>query len=301
MKPAAWILPVLMLSCGCVLTPEEKARRVADDPRSFTSEVAGTPAAFAANQCWFWKEEREIVTGKRGGDSADAVAKLAAIYDEVELGKAWRVAPTVVTLPALGKRPEIDGKISAGEWKGALRFDSEFPLNAVEKSSPRMVCWHFAVFGEALCFAAEIRDGDVVSESGRWGDAVLMYEGDCIEFFLRPDCARDVYFEFIVNPDGELWSLQHRVDPNGWWYKLRRDYDSGAVAAARRTPEGYVVELMLPFTIFGSLWNPRNFSLLPVRIDRTSAGVVRSAPVPVLYDGHNLPCHIRVRGVGKNL
>ena len=300
MNPAALILPVLMLLCGCALTPEEKAHRIADDPYFFTAAVAGTSAAFAANQCWFWEAEREIVAGKREGDLPGAVAILAAIYDEVELGKAWRVMPMTVTLPELDTSPVIDGEISGGEWEYALVLDSEFSLNATVANPSSSVCWRFAATGSALCFAVEVRDEDVVSESGRWGDATLMYEGDCIEFFVRPDRRTDIYFEFIVNPNGELWSLKHQVNPKGWWYKLRRDYDSGAVAAVQRTPTGYTVELMLPFDIFGPLWNPRDFSMLPVRIDRTLAGTRRSAPVPFLYDGHNLPCHIRVDGTAES-
>ena len=110
----------------------------------------------------------------------------------------------------------LQQEISGGEWEYALVLDSEFSLNATVANPSSSVCWRFAATGSALCFAVEVRDEDVVSESGRWGDATLMYEGDCIEFFVRPDRRTDIYFEFIVNPNGELWSLKHQVNPKGW-------------------------------------------------------------------------------------
>ena len=227
---------------------------------------------------------------------ASAVRLFARIYDEVQTGLQWKIPVAEVSIPYLETPPDIDGRAGEREWADALVFCKEYLLNRTEPLKDVRSIWRVGWSGKNLYVAAEFRDSEVAAYRGRFDtpDETPLYLGDAFELFVRPDEKSLLYYEYLVNPESELWSLVHINDPRGSWIRICDDFPTAAKCAARRTADGYAVELSIPLAEqYGPWWNrgPRagdRFRMMMVRTDRTGGAYIRTVPVPLLYEGHNI-------------
>lgn len=277
---------------------EEQAFAFASDP-ALPRRCRGTPAEFAANRRGGMEEEAAAL---RNGTLTETerqrlIRRFSRISDDIRRGLAWREPVRRLVLPRLNAAPLIDGKFSPGEWDQAYEFTGEYPLNQCEKESRRHdTRWRIAVHGETLYIAGVFRDTTpaVFSHIGFEPEKKPMYLGDVLECFIRPSLNSPVYWEYLVNPRGKLWALQHRNDPFGCWIRLEEHFATGARCRTAGTPEGYLVELAIPLQDFRKttrrkLLSPGDsFSFMLVRTDRSGEKYFRGTPVPLLYDGHNI-------------
>ncbi len=279
---------------GYTSLQEEHARKI-EWGRPFYESGKGTPAEFASNRRGQLNREGAILRGEISGDYADAVRKLAACYEDAAIGFAWKEPRADVAVPYLPQAPMIDGAIDPAEWEGALRFDGEFRLNCPGRTPGEPSEWRIGWRDGFLYAAARFRDRDLrVSDGKALGGKSKMFEMDSFEFFLRPRTDQFIYYEFIVNPRGNLWGLMHVNNPWGGSMTLANALEVGARAAARPDAEGFSVELALPLTEFHGVWCRRPpragdaFEFIMVRTNRDGEEYSKNSPVPFLYDGHNI-------------
>ncbi len=299
------VLLCLFLSVSCAaeeggtLSEREKAMRVAEST-AFYYDSKGTPAEFAANRYLRLVNERRVLLKQKVLTEGEAVRRLAEYYDDVQLGRNWKVKREVLQIPELPCAPSLDADFRRGGWSDARVINGEYVLNQTEKSafsSRWFLGWH----EDALYVGAQFPDSEIVARNGRNCDnGGNLYEGDCLEVFIRPEPGKKEYFEFLVNPDGVLWMLRHSLDRWGRNVVADADMDPETVRChARRNKDGYRIALRIPFGIFHGKWCRKTscrgevFELMLVRTNRGKERYGRSAFVPLLYDGHNLFCYAK--------
>jgi len=140
----------------------------------------------------------------------------------------------------------IDGK--ADDWadKG-LRVVSlpgaKGVLRAPEDFDP---CFRIGWCRDGLLVLAEVRD-NVVHESG---DAAQLHQGDSVEFFMTPTVGGSENFQVVVAPG----DTATQIKPRFRFYDRRKTTRGGDLtlqAAGTRTPDGYLLETLLPWRNLG--------------------------------------------------
>lgn len=278
---------------------ERKAIDFANDP-TIGHRYRGTPAEFAANRRNGLEKEAAAL---RSGTLPEqerlrVIRRFALISDDIQRGLSWNEPVMRITLPRLKSAPIIDGKFSPGEWAPAYEFTGEYPLNRREKSSNRSdSCWRIAIHADTIYIACSFTDTTpaVYHHMGFESEKNPMYQGDVLEFFLRPSLASPVYYECLVNPEGKIWVLQHRNDPCGCWKRLEDYCATNVRCGVLKHENGYQIELAVPLHDFRKtpqrqqLFSSGNaFSFMLVHADRSDKNYFRGTPVPLLYDGHNI-------------
>lgn len=307
MKNLLLLVVWLVAAAGCASAPDEaeaKARLLAASSE-LRERAMGTPAEFAANQRGWMEEGADaLLNGAADPERRARIIEIySRIYDDIQRGLNWKETRREIVVPRLAVPPRIDGIHASGEWHGAYRFDGEILLDTTRFVPDEPTRWRIGWHGDKLYAAAEFHD-----PSPEFYDCTLfdgpdrpMYLGDAFELFLRPSEASLLYYEFLVNPKGKLWCLAHVNDPRGSWLRVADDLKTGAVAAAVRTADGFSVELAVPLSeLYGPGFRKRPqpgdpFTFMMVRTNRSGEIYTRSAPVPLLYEGHNVFGYIRAR------
>lgn len=290
-RASALFAALLLAGCAAEFTPEDEALalRTANDP-SFYRSGKGTPAEFMTNKCEYGGITCRTVRNGPGDDYAYCVAKLAGIYRDAQLGFAWTEPQPRWQLPELAVAPRIDGLVSGSEWNGTLLCSGEFPLSETIRREAASSRWYFGVRDSTFYVAAVFADPEVTAfRDRRQGTPEPLYLADCFELFLRPSLESREYYEILVNPEGAHWCMRQKFRETGSWDTLDADSNPGITAAARRIPGGWSVEASIPLTAIKA---EPEFSFAAVRIDRSGNQLRRSAPAPILYDGHNVFGHI---------
>lgn len=277
-------------------SPEEMRKAMEFADPAFCRGALDSPARYSAQLRGGWEHVAEWVKNPSHPRHASAVRLFARIYDEVQTGLHWKIPVAEVSVPYLETPPDIDGTAGEREWADAVVFREEYLLNRTEPLKDVRSVWRVGWSGKNLYAAAEFRDPEVAAYRGRFDtpDETPLYLGDAFELFIRPDEKSLLYYEYLVNPESELWSLVHINDPRGSWIRICDDFPTGAKCAARRTADGYAVELSIPLAEqYGPWWNrgPRagdRFRMMMVRTDRTGGAYTRTVPAPLLYEGHNI-------------
>jgi len=224
----------------------------------------------------------------------DALKELRKLKKEVETGAAWKVQPLKAEIPFLANPPVLDGKISPGEWKSALHFDREYPLNADAPLAHSNAVWYIGYDQEAIYFAARISGAAMIP-----GPKGKPYFGDSIELFLHPDKRLSDYLETVIGCDGQSYQANCRQS-------LRRCFDLDPAekiqvnAVAAPEGSGYCVEGKIPFSalpgyLLGNAPKPgesMNFMMICCRLN-SQKQYSRTTPYPFLYDGHNIYGYIQ--------
>ena len=121
---------------------------------------------------------------------------------------------------------------------------------------------------------------------------------DSAELFLLPEETLNSYWEVIVSPPSNRYTAWHTLGK----YGLRSSFPTAPrnlKTASRRTPRGYCVEIAFPFSALPSLSESLPYPgavlhLMACRTDLQDGGnLIFSAPVPLLYGGHNIYGYIK--------
>ncbi len=290
MKRLPLLLLLLLLLAGCRhpgYTPaEEAAAREIMSGRPFYDSGKGTPAEFMTNLRGQYNPYGAVLRGEDIYPAA--VQKLAELRNEAQLGFDWKHPVPEAKLPRL-TAPRIDGIPEEAEWRNALRWEGEFVMSCDPKTAQAVPSVWCAGWDERYFYLTVRFPDDEINALPE-----LIHNGDCLELFIRPCGRENIYFEFIVNPDGILWMRKHAFSDWGGSFVIAEHPGDGVLHAAKRDDKGYSVELAIPFDILHSKWNRRSpragdsFSFMAARINLDGKCRTKSAPVPFLYDGHNV-------------
>lgn len=287
------------------VTREECAARQMLDTEFWWRRCRGTPAEFAGNWLWQCRREQEVLRGKVPGDEAAAIKVLAEYHARIQRGLHWREPRRTLEVPRLKKAPVIDGVLSADEVAAAFRFSGEYPLDSMQKVAENGSFWLVGWYDDRFYAAGYFCDSEIISFNGTARNSGRkMHEADSLELFMRPDCRRPHYYEWIVNPARQMWSLEHWSRERGGFCILDVERETASETAAQPVPGGYSIELSIPLRELHGIWCRRmpqpgdRFDFILVRTDLSGGTFCRSTPVPFLYDGHNIFGYIQA-GLGK--
>lgn len=289
---------LLGVLCTDSVTPEEiqQAKAVADS--SFFFSGKGTPAEYATNMRGQLLRESAILNGKDCGNYAEAVRRLAACGRDAQIGFQWKQKRPLVNVQRLSRKPVIDGHVNAAEWENATLFRGEFQLGESGRNSFTDTEWRIGVYGNSLYVSACFRDAEQHVVSYAPGGSAAPWLGDSLELFIRPSPEELFYYELVINPDGELCTFWHLNNPYGGYTRLQECVNI-AQARTMRTADGFSVELELPLHNLHPAWCRKlpvpgsRFDFILIRTNRNTQTYTLSAPVPFLYNGHNIFGYIR--------
>jgi hypothetical protein len=141
-----------------------------------------------------------------------------------------------------------------------------------------------------LYFAAKFKDPSVKSYEYGIKGKPSPWDGDCLEVFILPSFRMKAYWEIVVNPENKKFDGFHRVSRYGNFADGHEEDMSGLKHFAKVLPDGYVVEIAVPFKELPNYMlgnKPVAGQTFYFMMVRTEDGQRRS-PRPFLYDGHNV-------------
>lgn len=294
---------LLLFFCGTLIAAPVSPQQIREAEfvakgKAFYDSGKGTPAEYITNMRGKLIREAAIVRGEDCGNYQEAVRKLSDCHEKAQTGFAWKQSPAVLSLKRLSQKPKIDGSVCPDEWGEANRFQGEFQLGKTTKNQFADTQWRIGVYGESLFVAAEFQDSDQSIVSYRPGES-MPWTGDALEFFIRPDVEDGFYYELVINPSGELCMFWHLNNPYGGYTRLKECVNTAVKVKTCRTSKGFSFELELPMNELLPAYcrhlpkSGDSFGFMLIRINRDSSDRRLSAPVPFLYDGHNIFGYIR--------
>lgn len=152
----------------------------------------------------------------------------------------------------ISEKITIDGDLS--EWK--IPFLGPFVIhNSAEKATQNTfvsLSWN----NENLYIAYKCTDSQIVGTSQK-KDSPIFNTDDLVEIFLDPDGDSQNYIEIGVNAFSTNYDLLLKcIAPECGGWNTAMDFDiKGLESVSKITPEGYTVEIKIPFS---SLENIRN-------------------------------------------
>ena len=250
----------------------------------------GTPAEFITSGLGYYNEviraihrlipERMRRDYFRGAATLDdAREKVRAFRENAIRGFAWQEPRRRVTIPRV-KNP-------ADRWSSALVLRGEIPLDTPGKATGNAV-WMVCYDNQYLHLRAEVDDTELQLNSKR------PYEADSIEIFLRGSRRLTSYWEIVAAPEVPPLVGFHLFSRTLGLHVSQFDARPRALRiTSGRTPCGFFAECAFPFVALHRLDRPLPFSggeleFIFVRTDLQPEGVRKTAPVPLLYDGHNI-------------
>ena len=306
----AIIIPVLS---GCCLEPKslpygdslkEDRQMLAAICPSYYDRGKGTSAEYVTNTLAGGQAKRAIYLLMperfrneyiQFGYSKEAARKVIARFKEdADRGFAWQMKnPSIMILPAK-HLPTIDGKIDSKEWIDATVLKGEIPLNVAIKTPIGNALWRLMYDEKYLYIGISIPDKDININKD------YPYKADSIEIFIMPDRQMRTYWELILSPGVDIFTAWHMVSERGGFTSQKNIKPVDIKMAVSRHEGGFSIEVAFPFyalpTLHGMLPRPNaNIYFMMVRTNLDGARYHRSAPVPLLYDGHNFAGYIQGR------
>lgn len=289
------LLPLLLLAgcrpCADDLRQDERLKKLyaerKDSPSEWRAKVVEDP---------YWVRRREQLLGGTLPLTREQLRHdLKRLENEIETGREWRSPIPTARIPRTRTAPIIDGNGDDRVWADALTYRGEYLLNT-EKHLSGSTEWKLLYDEDFIYFFARIADREPIP-----GPEEQPFLGDSVELFLLPDFRLANYLEAVVSLNGSLyttWAAQQRLR----FYELEVKRLPRARSAARRISGGYCIEMRIPFAelpgyLLGN--TPKRgetMNFMMIRCDMDASGhYTRTAPVPFLYDGHNIYGYIRGR------
>lgn len=252
----------------------------------------GTPAEFITSQLgnfhpvvraihWLVPERARRDYFDFGANDDGAREVIARFMQDAQRGWDWRARRREITLPRLD--PDVP------DWSRAAVFTGEIPLDRDDAAPAGRTVWRVAHDGAFFRWRVDVADADIQSVRPR------PYEADSVECFIKDDPLLGRYWEIVAGPDGGVFSASHQYSRVSGLRATQVDAGPSRMdVRATAIPGGYRIEGAFPFSALSrterSLPYPgARLEFMLVRTDaRDSGGVDKSAPVPLLYDGHNL-------------
>ena len=158
--------------------------------------------------------------------------------------------------------PDGAGRVKTGRFRVNAREEGALGnwVVAEDKFVKSAAMAEMSIDDGKICvtFTCPVPDGMQVSRSSS-----SVWNGDGVEFFIRPDVSRPEYLQYAVNAAGLKWSARKRVDggPDAV-------FDSRMESAVRDVAGGFEVRMSIPRTeVFASL--PRAGDMFTANFART--------------------------------
>jgi hypothetical protein len=144
--------------------------------------------------------------------------------------------------PQLTKAPQLDGRLTTGEWAGAAEVQG-FVNPGDGKPTERRTTVRIGHHGGQLClaFVCAGQGKPVAQERGPDG---AVWEDDAVEVFLQAP-GGSVYYHFGVNAAGSRYDARGEGSTDSRW-------SAPWTAAAGVTEGGWVVEIAIPLSALGA-------------------------------------------------
>jgi hypothetical protein len=147
------------------------------------------------------------------------------------------------TCPRLATNPRCDGHLAPDEWQGAARLEG-FCRALDGQPAPRPTTVLLAHDGASL-FVAWLCGGQAEPTAAQRPRDGAVWEDDAVELFVQPP-ASSCYYHFVVNAAGQQYDA--RIESG----TLDAAWSADWQAAVGRDADGWVVEMAVPWRVFGS-------------------------------------------------
>jgi len=297
MRIFIFIAAVSLLSCLCGCRTDglsDEDRQLLKDVGVWGSVPQDSPACYAVNQTAeygphnIFRLRHEI---DRDGQSLEQTRQeLKTLRDDIRRGEQWQLTPPKFVLPQIADF-NLDGRLAARHWQGAVEFKGEYPLNSTQMADRRSV-WKFAWSERYLYCAVRFFDPNPVVRKP------YLWTGDALELFVCPDLRDKVYCEVVGSFRGDSYHALHMNNRYGTFTSARLCFPGEPTpveCAGSRDPDGYSLEMKIPWTLVpgynrGNPPRPGDqLTMMAIRTNADDDGEAKyAAVVPLLYGGHNL-------------
>lgn len=255
--------------------------------RPYYKKGKGTPAEYITGQLGFMNDvvkALNILMPERldrgdylpDGSSVSGARKLVRAFKaDAERGLAWKTPRKTIVIPY------------STTWEKALVLKGEVPLDS--ETAPRGdTLWQLRYDQDFLYAKITVTDHD------RHFRKIRPYEADSIELFIKDDPHLDGYWELVMAPGAEPFSSRHvRTAAQGTRLTQAKKFPRGIRLHSEVTPNGFTAEFRFPFFALTRMdralpFDGAELELMLVRTNLDHGKYTKSAPVPLLYDGHNL-------------
>ena len=144
--------------------------------------------------------------------------------------------PAQMVIPRIAKAPQIDGKVDANEWKGALTLSG---FKQIDGYVPAPNNSHIRITydDDYIYFGFTVESGDKPYSKFTQRDSAL-YREDAIETIFS-DMENNQYAQIIVSSQAALFDVnKRRGNPNDWNINIK--------AASKSTDTGWSAEMAVP-------------------------------------------------------
>ncbi len=263
---------------------------------SLKAQSAGTPAEWMGKRVSSpdFRLIRATLLEQRHGEPGETQRKLRQLRDAIRLGLEWKKPQTVYEIPYASLPPAADGVLSPGEWENALIFIGEYPSGSREPGDRRTE-WRFLYDRDRLYWSAKFFGPEPRA-------APTPYLGDSLELFVRGDLRLREYREIVIDCSGAVHAAWNVTDRRLGLYENDIGPCPDLEFHVSLFPGGWQAEASLPWgEIPGYLPGGKAapgavLALMPVQTVPVAPGLAGlSAPVPMLYDGHNTDGHMTMK------
>jgi hypothetical protein len=155
----------------------------------------------------------------------------------------------VFTIPRATAPVRIDGVIDEDAWKGALRLELPYEIEPGENTPAPVKTEVLLIYDdEGLHAAFRAYDPDPAAIRAHLADRDQAGNDDWVALFLDTFNDERRGFELFVNPFGVQMDASRNDVGNGGDQNEDMTWDAIWLSAGRLTPEGYEVEMSVPFT-----------------------------------------------------
>ena len=218
----------------------------------------------------------------RGTVSTIVLALLVAVLAGCQsLGPAQPQAP-MENYPChfAGGAISIDGRLDEPAWGHAEAIAKFYPYQPEDAQQLSPTSARLLWDDDHLYLAFECEDEDIWSYSDKADDE--LWNGDVVEFFVKPSTEQPLYYEFVMAPSGALYDGQYPSRGAGGYNRFKGWSSNAKVGTAiagtaddwSDADQGYVVELAIPRAAFPEALQPaegRTWTFSVFRYDYSKA------------------------------
>lgn len=299
--PAILLLAGILAGAGICFFHRDKVNHdlVRSISPGYYRQGKGTPAEYITGQLGFMNDivkALNILMPERldrgdylpGGRSVSGARDLVRAFKaDADRGFAWKTPRKEVVIPC------------SSSWDQSLVLKGEVPLDS-ETAPCGDTLWQLRYDRNFLYAKVTVTDTDSHFRKER------AYEADSIELFIKDDPQLDEYWELVAAPGAAPFTSRHfRPAAQGARLSQHKKFPKGLLVQSAASKDGFTAEFRFPFFALARLdralpFDGAELELMLVRTNLDHGKYTKSAPVPLLYDGHNLFGFIRAT-LGKKL
>jgi hypothetical protein len=217
-------------------------------PNATMSDRAILAHSYTTAVCQQMKAALTEAKQQAAGD--ELVLKRIAYYEIpfkpflAEVGDAATMPRTSLIAKRVGQDPKIDGKLDEETWSRAeaVPFVRAYDRNVKEPKYPTSLKAIWTARGVTFGFAMSDPTPNLIAHSRTGRDNEQLWWDDCVEILVDPTAKNQGdFYHFIVSAGGAV--IDSHADDRGW-------NSPGIQTAAAITPQGWTLEVFIPFEDF---------------------------------------------------